>query len=241
MKWKVLSVSLVAVVGVFPLFFAMRMAQHDRRDKPTLAQRAEHAVRIMRTGSGPGDRDFWEQLRENVESRPFIIGYLASLCSRPRHYTGAGGNVTLGALATAVPSSLLPSKDRLMVWGMEEGLAYREMGMHNIEDEAETIVTSGYVDAREFGVLLAALGFMAWLWIMRFLFLSCPVPEVAVGVLGATLMQCLNVEDGLAAFFVVLRNTAMLCVAAYAWHLVARILRACLSADTPYGSPTGAP
>lgn len=236
-----LAFAVVAAGCSFPLFFAMRKAQQDEKEQLSLAQRVETGFRVLLTGQTPSGGDFWLQLRENLESRPFIIGYLASLCSRPGHYSGVGGKVLFGALITAVPSVLLPSKDRLKAMGAEEALAYTEFRMYGTVDEATTLITSGYVDAREVGVVFIGIVVVAWLAIARFLWVSCPVPEVAIAIMSATLLGCLFVESGLGALFAGTRDCIILFVGSHIWRLVygslMRAIQPTSAVVMPHSSP----
>lgn len=224
-----LSAAGAATLFAIPTFSALRSAGESERNL-ALAPRVQEAWTILNTGTTPSGGDFWQGLSENLESRPFIIGYLASLCARPRHYPGTGGKVLLGALAGAVPSRFAPRKDLWMALGAEENLAYEEFRMSEITDEAETPLTGAYLDGRELGVALSVALIVLWLWVMRLLCLSSPASAVSLAVLAATLFCVLFVESGLLQWTVTVRNSLLLWSAGIALHWLHSVLKAWLGA-----------
>lgn len=211
-RYGICAVALAASLCMvaFPVFLSMRVAKSGFSEKPDLKDLVAESIQVLRSGQGPNDEILKEQLAENLRSRPFIIGFLAGLCSSPRRNAGSMGDVTIGAVAGALPSVLFPMKIRWMARGAEERVAEQQMGMYWVEDEANSILTAAYTDARELGVLLLVPLVMGWIALVTWFVRYSPVPEFRATLFCCAIFTPLYVEQALTGWFVGLRDALIL-------------------------------
>jgi len=111
-------------------------------------------------------------------------------------------------VATAVPTTIWPGKWKIMAQGAEEAVCHARLGMPAY-DAANTLVTSGMCDFAGVGMfgypILCALMFSLSLFAVRRLDI---VTRLVFGF--GIVYGLLNAENVLTAFFVVLRNGAVL-------------------------------
>jgi hypothetical protein len=204
------------VVLVFPFFFALRTAKQEQEESPSLRVMVTEAWHILRTGETLRRESFWNNLHENLRSRPLIVRFLAALVARPREYPGAFGVVSMGALATAAPSAWFPEKTWWMARGFEEYVAYRDLRLVLVQDEANSVLTGAYLEAREWGVFLLVPTVALWIAGMLALVRSADWPVFALAVLALTFFTLLFVEQPLAGWVVAARNALVLWMPGFA-------------------------
>ena len=202
---------MVLIVGAFivaigaKFFFAMRQATYELPKGSSLSELIAVGASKM-TGGDQGDLD--EKLKENRSTRTFIIGYAAEILFALETHEPLGGDLMVLGVATAVPTTIWPGKWRIMAQGAEEAVCHPRLGMPPY-DAANTLVTSGMCDfggAGMFGYpVLFALMFSLSLFLVRRLDI---VSRLVFGF--GIVYSLLNAENVLTAFFVVIRNGAIL-------------------------------
>ncbi len=215
----ILSVFLVIFTSSFCLFYALRVAGYSD-DLRGVAKFDRVKGQVSRLDTVFSDNNsqlsFAESLRENVTTRPFIIGYFAMLCKGSG--VGVHGQVMKASIATAVPSVIWRGKDAIMADGNEENLAYQAFALPRLTDEANTIITSGYTDLVIIGpffYITVVLGFLAlasWLLKQRI------SPESKLIIFSYFVVLCLSFENTFSTWFVALRDMGIYVIFFWAWN-----------------------
>jgi hypothetical protein len=201
----VLVVGAIVVALGAKFFFAMRQANYELPKGASLSELIEAGASKM---MGDNQEDLDEKLKENRSTRTFIVGYAAEILFALETHEPLGGDLMVLGVATAVPTTIWPGKWKIMAQGAEESVCHPRLGMPAY-DAANTLVTSGMCDfggAGMFGYpILCALMFSLSLFAVRRLDI---VTRLVFGF--GIVYGLLNAENVLTAFFVVLRNGAVL-------------------------------
>jgi len=183
-----------AILGFFYLRVAGYALVH-----PTLIQRISAAIKFAEEKSYS---DIQEKLSNNVQTRTFILGYLAQLEGYAATMETGHGTDLLGQFQLALPSVLFPSKD---VFFQEEGYANTLFGS-SYTDEANSILTAGAVDFGTLGVLIYPLFSVVMVRIFfEVIAQSLPVFVSCFIILGSC-STLLEPEVSVTAYFLILRN-----------------------------------
>lgn len=151
------------------------------------------------------DKNFDEvqkSFSKNVQTRTFILGFLAELEDFSTHFTPGYGRDLIGQFEYAIPSVLYPDKNRYFG---EEGLANELFGSAYI-DEANSILTGGAVD---FGLLGMVIYPLVISLILRsfFEFIGQALPTfVATFIIFAGFSALLQPETQITDYFLIMRN-----------------------------------
>jgi hypothetical protein len=202
----------------FPFFFATRIAGHD----PGMSA-LTRSERITKQLSGAKDimtgrdgEDFTEKLKNNISTRPFIIGYLAMLMQSDRSNPGSLGAVFKRGVAAAVPSLIWRGKDGIIA-ADEEWIAYERFSLPRYTDEANTIMTSAYTDFREVGPIFYLSLYLLILGGARILVVSRLLPPtVKLLVLFSLMLYSLNIEAPF-NWFTSMRDVGLLALMLHGW------------------------
>lgn len=218
---KIAIVSVVfsfVFVSAFCLFFALRVAGYSDelvglgRFDAVKGQISRLDRVLNETGS---ERSFGESLRENVATRPFIIGYFGMLCNSDG--VGSLGGVLKVSAATAIPSFIWRGKDGILAGGGEEYLAYEAYGLPRLTDEANTIITSGYTELALVGPMIFVVISLLFIGGGVFLFRLDVTSETKLIVFASFFVLCLNLEEAYAVWFVGLRSILIWTVLLFVW------------------------
>jgi hypothetical protein len=218
---KIIAISLffgAVFVAAFCLFFALRVAGYSS-ELEGLDKFDAVRGRVSRLGYAlndtSADRSFAESLKENIATRPFIIGYFGMLCKADG--VGSLGRVLKVSAATAIPSFIWRGKDGILASGGEEYLAYEAYGLPRLTDEANTIITSGYTDLAIVGPVIFITITLSFIGFGAFLFRLDLTSEAKLIVFASFFVLCLNLEDAYAVWFVGLRGILILVAVLFIW------------------------
>ena len=204
----VASLLAVALLGFF-VSIAVRMATWYSPRSAGGAQVASLALDLLVKGGQDQKTSVAAQTQSNADVRAFNpIQFLASLTSADRSHPGSLGEAFVNGLGNAVPSVLWRDKDRYH--REEEEIAATTFNVPIAYDEAETIMSGGYLDFREAGVasnaLLLMLLFMAVLSMIR----RARFPALKLAILSTLLFTAMEPEAAMLAWFLLLRSTLAL-------------------------------
>ena len=144
------GLALVVISVGSTVFFYLRVAGNGTHQKMSLMERAQKAIDLRETRS-PEQID--ALLKQNVQQRTFIIGYLSDLLNASEKSAPAMGQDLVGMIKLTIPSALLADKDRTF---QEETLANEQWGFSYI-DEANSVLTAGAMDFGLIGMVLYPL------------------------------------------------------------------------------------
>ena len=191
------SIIYVASIG----FYYLRVAGYGLV-KPTLVQRVQAAIAFAKVKSFS---EVKQLMSENVQTRTFVLGFLAQLEGYTEIMPGAHGEDIAKQFQLAIPSLLYSGKD---LFFQEEHLANELFGS-TYTDEANTILTTGAVDFGIWGMLLYPLLIAAMLRLfIEFVSESLPV-FVSCFIILASFSTVLEPELAAVAYFLILRNGIM--------------------------------
>jgi hypothetical protein len=191
------------LVGVLYLstiaFYYLRLAGYTTKASLSIVDRVSLAIDYYE------QKDYSEvkeQFASNVQTRTFIIGFLADLEQNAEHFTPALGRGLIGQIQSAIPSVLYPEKDRY--YG-EEGLSDEIYGTTYL-DEANSVLTAGALDFGTLGMIVYPV-VLALLLRFFFEFIGQSLPTfVATIIIIAGFGEILEAEDNLVAYFIIMRN-----------------------------------
>ena len=179
-------------------FYYLRVAGYGLV-KPTLVQRIQAAVAFAKVKSFS---EVKRLMSENVQTRTFVVGFLAQLEGYTEIMPAAHGEDLAKQFQLAIPSLLYSGKD---LFFQEEHLANELFGS-TYTDEANTILTAGAVDFGIWGMLVYPL--LAAAMIRLFIgFVSEALPVFAsCFIILASFSTVLEPELAAVAYFLILRN-----------------------------------
>ncbi len=211
---KAITATLIAsILGLALLGFfvsvAVRMATWYSPRSASGAQVATLAFQMLLNGGQDEKTNVAAQTKDNVDVRAFNpIEFLASLTSADRDHSGAMGDVLVNGFVNAVPSALWRQKE--LYHKEEEEIASATFNVPIAYDEAETVMSGGYNDFREPGVLIYA---MLLLLLFGFLFFLIKQQRFALFRLlsvSALLFTVLEPETATVSWFLLLRSVFVL-------------------------------
>lgn len=213
----VLVVAAFVVALGAKMFFAMRQATYELPKGASIFE-------LMETGAskmvGDNQDDLDEKLKENRSTRTFILGYAAEILFALETREPMGGDLMVLGLATAVPTTIWPGKWKIMAQGAEEAICNPALGMPAY-DGANTIVTAGMCDFGVKGLFGYPVLFAFMFSLAMFVVLKLDVASRLVFGFGIV-FALLNAENVLTAFFVVLRNGAIIAGLVWVLHLLVK-------------------
>jgi hypothetical protein len=181
---------LLSVFSFFA-FTAMRIASYStqRADILTLATRA-----YAQLSQGNQTQDVVSVTGQNVTFRAFNpIVYLGMLTAADRSILGAGGEVLQQGTIAIVPSALWADKSDYLE--SEENIATSALHLNTVlKDEANTVLTSGYTDFREAGVLLHIVLFLVLIMACAALIKNAQTEVFCLILFSNTIWAMLSVE-----------------------------------------------
>jgi hypothetical protein len=198
----------VLVASAAKMFFAMRQATYDLPKGFNMVELAEAGFKKM---SGDAQGDLEEKLKENQQTRTFILGYAAEIMyGLERHEPVGGGLMELG-VATAVPTVIWPGKWKIMAaGGSEENICNPQLGLPAY-DAANSLLTSGSCDFGWYGFYAYPLLFALIFSVTVFLLRRLPVvPRLVYGF--SLIFSLLNAESVISGYFVMIRNGVILAI-----------------------------
>jgi len=139
---------------------------------------------------------------KNVQTRTFILGFLAELEEYSNHFTPGYGRDLSGQFQYAIPSILYPDKDRYFG---EEGLANELFGSAYL-DEANSVLTGGAVDFGLLGIVIYPL-MISFMLRYFFEFVGEALPTfVAAFIIFSGFAVLLQPETQITDYFLVMRS-----------------------------------
>jgi hypothetical protein len=225
-----LSIILVSTLIVLNVFFlglrtaATEDARKESGQKATLAE----GFYAARNGLLKNPRLLMMYVGENLEKRAYVVGYLSLLARGGRDFQPMMGRDAEFAIEMTIPDELYKltgsSKDPIRDIVAEEGLANEHFGL-TVTDEANSILTAGYIDFGLIGVLLyppILCAVSRWFLSLTSQFFS---PEVSAVILVLVLSELIRTDEELKGCVSDLRNLAILAVICAIVFAVPRLSR----------------
>lgn len=202
----VLTMILGTIVVASALFYMLlRIAPvfNARYDQTSISQKAEAADKLVRHGDALALAA--RATRRNVQTRTFILAFLANILDASSTKTPALGRDALNLMQVAIPTIIDPYKDRYF---SEEGLVDQQFGF-GYPDEANSALTGGATDFGLLGMiayplLLVALARLVYLIASKLL---KPLPLLVVTL--SLVYLFLQTEITLSGYFSDLRNAIL--------------------------------
>lgn len=202
------SLLAVALLGFF-VSVAVRMATWYSPRGASGVQVAALALDLLVKGGQDQKTSVAAQTQSNADSRAFNpIEFLASLTSADRSHLGSFGEAFVNGFENAVPSVFWRDKDRYH--REEEEIAATTFNVPIAYDEAETIMSGGYLDFREPGVLLNGLLVLLLFMAVLSMIKRARLPAMKLLTLCVLLFTALEPEAAMLAWFLLLRSTLAL-------------------------------
>lgn len=211
---SIILVLLLIVSNIF--FFGLRMAADQdaykqSSQKATLTEGLDAAT----NGIFRNPRLLMMYVGENLEKRAYVIGYLSLIARGGRDFQPMMGNDAVFGMEMTIPDMLYDltgtSKAPIRAIGAEEGLANEHFGL-NVTDEANSILTAGFIDFGVFGVLLYPLALCALFRCYLFLVSKIFSPEVSGVILVLVLSAFILTEQEIKVYFLDVRDFSILAV-----------------------------
>lgn len=198
------------VVGSSLSFMLLRIAA-DRggaaaghRGEPSVGQRFRLASKMVRKGRALATAS--KATQENVESRTFVISFLASILDASFRTTPALGADAIGLTQLAIPRVFYPDKN---VAFNEEGLVDYQFSF-SFGDQPNSILTAGATDFGLIGMVLYPL-FLVAITRVIISFMARRVKLVPLLFVVLSLIGCmLATEDSLTGYLESFRDTILL-------------------------------
>jgi hypothetical protein len=159
-----LTLAMGALIVVCALtFMLLRIAPESRSalGHETVAKKFQAAGKLVQQGHAYTMAS--TATEQNLQTRTFVLAFLANILDASSRATPALGRDALGLLESTIPTVLYPDKDRFF---SEELLVDRQFGF-GYGDEANSILTAGATDFGFLGMILYPLIIVA---IARFLY-----------------------------------------------------------------------
>jgi hypothetical protein len=187
------------------LFYKVRLATYELVHEPGKSHSLSDYLEAMNQIS---DETVSTELKNNVAARPYII---ASVGIVQKYATGyLYGEGVLYDLFRVIPSQFYPNKDKFIAdYSKPESQWNKELGVP-IDDYADSLMLTGYVDFSYFGFLLySAICSLSFLIIYKLYSISM---NISLKYLCAFsfLLNFMLVETGCSAFFVMTRDFIIL-------------------------------
>jgi hypothetical protein len=191
------------IVGASLTFMLLRISGGlTPHKKLTVANRIEVARGLVQKGGAYALAA--KTTQQNVETRTFVLAFLANVVDASSRMTPALGRDAANLFGAAVPHIILPNKD----FPSEEELVDQQFGF-SYGDEANSVLTAGATDFGFLGMILYPL-IIVWVFkfVLRFLerWLK-PVPLMFVVLSFIYFM--LQTETTLTGYFEILRDAAL--------------------------------
>ncbi len=190
-----------AIVGLLYVatiaFFYLRLAAFSKKNI-TIVDRVTLAWEYFQT------KDYATVSRsfsQNVETRTFILGFLAEVESLSYKFTPGYGRDLSAQATAAIPSVLYPGKEILN----EEGLSNELFGT-TYGDEANSVLTTGAIDFGALGMIVYPILIVGGLRILVEILSESLPTFVAVFVIIGTIGRILEPENTVTDYFIIIRN-----------------------------------
>jgi hypothetical protein len=227
-KWRVKALRSVLLVAFFAaviatcalVFMLLRIAPVRQvfHGQPSIQARIQAADKLVKHGDALTLAV--AATRQNVETRTFVLAFLANILDASLTKTPALGHDALSLLESTIPSAIYPDKDRFF---SEELLVDRQFGF-GYGDQANSILTGG---ATDFGLLGMIFYPLALIVLARMIYglLSPwlhPLPLLLVAL--ALIFLFLQTEVILSGYFSILRNVIIFGIVMQIISLAPRLL-----------------
>lgn len=179
-------------------FFYLRVAGYGML-KPTLVARVTAAIELAHTESYS---DIKAEFSKNLQTRTFILGFLAQLEGYTDTMPAAHGYDIQHQFELALPSILYPGKD---IFFSEEGLADTLFGA-SYTDEANSILTAGVIDFGVWGILAYPLCVVLMIRVFFEIFSESVPLFASCFVIIASFATILEPETAADTYFLVVRS-----------------------------------
>jgi hypothetical protein len=224
---SIILVLLLIFSNIF--FFGLRMAADQDASKESGHQATlTEGFYAARNGIFRNPKLLIMYVGENLEKRAYVIGYLSLLARGGRDFQPMMGSDAVLGMEMTIPDALYEltgtSKAPIRTIGAEEGLANEHFGL-NVTDEANSILTGGFIDFGVIGVLfypLALCGLFRWYLLLISKLFS---PEVSGVILILVLSLIITTEQELRVDFIAMRDfliLAIICAIAFAVPRISR-------------------
>ncbi len=215
-----LVVMVACFFGASRAYMAMRISGYTLGPNPTLSERWNGAVDILKNAERTG---LMEATAENEATRTFILGYLGELVEKLQTRPPMWGELLEFNLASSVPTVIWPGKWRIMAEvGTEEYACNAHLAMP-FWDGANSLISAGLCDFLWPGVVLY-VGLTLGLFALFNRLLAGMPPVVRLLACFATMENLLQVEGSMTSSFVLIRNISVLLLIAWSvqwlvqWH-----------------------
>ena len=205
------AVVFAAYFGV-KLFYAFRIAGWELDGTKDALLLFKSGIDIL---TNPAKYDFDYLLSENTLERPFVIKYLAQVMEKVSLGRQLSGEALYATILISIPSALIGLK----TFATDEELIHPRIGLV-INDDANTVLTSGVADFGWFGMLLfpilVVLVVKALLLVVR----KSNIRWVDYFAQFGALIVLLNVENSMTQYWSYVRSTLIVLAMAFAFRFI---------------------
>lgn len=194
-------------------FYYLRVAGWGRQ-KISLLDRISLAMTLYESGNTAKTN---ESLKENLEKRTFVLGYLSDVLDASFRMEPAMGRNALHEFQLTVPSAF---------WANKNAYLYQEEDVANMtynfafKDEANSLYTAGAIDFGIWGMILYPIIISA---LFRFVaeIARVNLPEVVSTIVILLLvLHCLTTEEGLWVCILAIRDSSLYAAILWAFFTV---------------------
>ena len=147
-------VAVLIFIAGYPFYLVVRNQESNSlRGSESVVSTLSHAYESFFAGTN-AEEDVKISSQYNALTRPFYIGYPAMLMKFGSNLNGSDGKILSLSFRMAIPQVLWRNKGRSVGNTQEEDLAYEAFRLPRLQDESNTIITSGYTDFKIFGIFV---------------------------------------------------------------------------------------
>lgn len=216
-EWRFTDVAVggaLAVVAAFGFVFFFALRREVNEDRTLTVETFSQAWTATVDPDSNPNYDLYEQTEENVKGR--LLGpvtMMAEMAREPDSLPGAQGTVLVYSIGSAIPRAIWRDKGLFTAQNpSEEVIVFRQFPGVSEVDHSNTVISSGYTDYREAGVILYAGLFavilVASVGIVRY----SPTPMLKLFLLANLLSTVLSVEQGLNNYVLMFRSFLIILV-----------------------------
>jgi hypothetical protein len=210
-----LSVLILAVPAVaiqWLSFYALRISANstNSHDLPSIVGEAEV---VLGNQSGEENGETLEtSLKANALERvlggPIYLGMLIG--SKSQSSFGANGEIGYSTILLAMPRRLFKNKALFIdATGAEEDIAYRNFQLARLQDEANSVFSTGFTDFKWAGLVIYTVVDLSLIWITVKFMLIVGDPMIRIIILGSIVTLIFNNENCFIDWILLLRDGAL--------------------------------
>lgn len=205
----VLILAIPAVAVQWFSFYALRISANstNSHDLPSIVGEAKV---VLGNQSGEENGETLEtSLKANALERvlggPIYLGMLVSAKSQSSF--GSHGEIGYSTILLAMPRRLFKNKALFIdATGAEEDIAYRNFQLARLQDEANSIFSTGFTDFRWLGLIIYTVVDLFLIWVAVKLIVIAADPMIRVIIVGSIVTLILNNENCFIDWVLLLRD-----------------------------------